>query len=105
MLKRAPAAIVVLTKVQECKGVPDPLFYFEACSAATENIFIAANGQGLSSVWLGLYPTKDRMDVVSQVLNVPEELTPFSVLPIGFADEELPAYDFFDDSIVHYNGY
>ncbi len=105
MLKRCPAAIIVLTKVQECKGVPDPLFYFEACAAATENIIIAANGNGLSSVWLGLYPTIERMQVVTEVLNIPNELTPFSVIPLGIADEDIPPHNEYHEDKVHYNFY
>lgn len=103
MLRRVPAAIVVLMKDVECMHVPDNRLYYLACSAATENILIAAHGQGFGSAWLALYPMQDRIDLVKEILNVPEGFTPFSVLPIGVPDEEFPAYDFFDETKVHYN--
>ncbi|MGQ9515504.1 MAG: nitroreductase family protein [Thermoproteota archaeon] len=53
MLTSTPMAILVCgdPKLERYKG-----FWVQDCSAATENILIAANAEGLGAVWLGVYP-------------------------------------------------
>ncbi len=65
MLRRAPVAIVVCgdwaTAYRYAKD-----YWIEDCSAATENILIAANALGLGAVWLGTYPQTDKMQQADQ---------------------------------------
>ncbi|ERI93908.1 hypothetical protein HMPREF1982_01321, partial [Clostridiales bacterium oral taxon 876 str. F0540] len=48
------------------------------CSAATENILIAAEDMGLGAVWLGVYPTDDRVQAIKELLNLPDSVIPLS---------------------------
>jgi nitroreductase len=56
MLKEAPLAVVVCgdTSLEKTKGV-----WVQDCSAATQNLLLAARALGLGSVWLGVYPLED----------------------------------------------
>jgi hypothetical protein len=73
------------------------------CAAATENMLLAAHAKGLGAVWCGVYPTEDRVANLKRLLNLPENIVPFSLVPLGFPAEEKQAPDRFDGSRVHEN--
>lgn len=62
-------------------------FWIEDCSAATENILLAATESGLGSVWCGIYPKQDRIDAVAKILNTPKNIIPFALIHIGYPNE------------------
>jgi nitroreductase len=100
MLKHAQSAILVCGDVtlEKHKGC-----WTLDCAAATENMLLAAHAKGLGAVWCGVYPTEDRMVNLKRLLNLPEHIVPFSLIPLGFPAEEKQAPDRFDDSRVHQN--
>ncbi len=55
------------------------------CSAAMENILLAATFLGLGSCWLGVYPHVERETAVRSILGIPEEITPIGIAAIGYA--------------------
>ncbi|VFQ43316.1 nitroreductase [Desulfoluna butyratoxydans] len=63
-------------------GVEEP-FWVQDCSAATQNILLACEMKGLGAVWTGVYPLQERMDAVSDILNLPEHIVPLNVIPLG----------------------
>lgn len=82
MLPGAGAAVVVCGVPE--KSVPDaPEFWVQDCSAASENILLAAESMGLGAVWLGVYPVKERIEGVRKILNIPENVVPLNILSIG----------------------
>ncbi len=60
-----------------------PRYWVQDCSAATENILIAAAGLGLGAVWLGCHPNADREAAIRAVLGIPESIGVLSLLSIG----------------------
>jgi len=83
MLFRAKAAIVVCG-VPDRSGQDSPEGYWvQDCSAATQNILLAAEAIGLGAVWTGVYPRSDRVNVVRDILGIPESAIPLNVIPIG----------------------
>ena len=88
MLKEAPLAIVVcgdMTKTREGKARE---FWVQDCSAATENILLAAHALGLGAVWTAGYPAEDRTAPVSEALGLPENVKPLCIIPIGVPAED-----------------
>jgi len=83
MLNQASAAIVVCGNMKNVSSVL-PEYWVQDCSAATENILLAAEGIGLGAVWVGLYPAKERVKKVRKVLNMPNHLVPLCVVSIGY---------------------
>lgn len=80
----APAAIVVCgDKARFLEGTDSEL-WVQDVSAASENILLAAHALGIGSVWTCLYPHKDRMSSVSEILNLPPDFVPFNVIPLGY---------------------
>jgi len=100
MLKHAQAAILVCgdMTLEKQKG-----YWTLDCAAATENMLLAAHAKGLGAVWCGVYPTEDRVANLKRLLNLPEHIVPFSLVPLGFPAEEKQAPDRFDGSRVHEN--
>lgn len=63
-------------------------FWVQDCSAAAENILIAAEDMGLGAVWLGVYPMADRVDALKELLNLPSSVIPLTIIPVGYPDEQ-----------------
>ena len=98
MLKEASAAILVCGDLEEerHKG-----FWIQDCSAATQNILIAAHAKGLGAVWLGVYPREERIDGLRKLLGIPEHVMPLSLISIGYPAEQKPPADRYDTSRIH----
>ncbi|MDR5586428.1 MULTISPECIES: nitroreductase family protein [Clostridium] len=78
-------------------------FWVQDCSAATENILVAAEDKGLGAVWLGVYPIVDRVDAIKELLNLPSSVIPLSIIPVGYPDEERKVADRFNKTRIHYD--
>jgi nitroreductase len=76
-------------------------YWVQDCSAATENLLLAAVGLGLGAVWLGVYPKEDRVAAVRQVLSVPEHITPLNLISIGHPAEKKESRTQYDQTRVH----
>ena len=102
-LKTATAAIIVCgdTKVAADKEIGE--FWVQDCSAATENILLAAHGCGLGAVWCGVYPVEERVKAVSGVLGLPENVVPLNIITLGWPDENPEVKDKYDKAKIHYN--
>ncbi len=79
MLKDAGVAILVCgdTRLEKIPG-----FWVQDCSAATQNILLAANAKGLGAVWLGIYPKEEMVKSVQELLSLPDEVIPLSLIPV-----------------------
>ena len=102
MLKMAPLAIVVCGDIT--KAHSQSLSYMlQDCSAATENILIAAHVLGLGGVWLGVHPNEDRMAGIRKLFTLPEEIIPVNVLSIGYPAEVKEPRTRYNAEYVHHN--
>lgn len=100
MLKDAPVAVLVCGDEQLLKYEG---YWIQDCSAATENILIAVQAKGLGAVWLGVYPTEDRVVGIRKLLGIPEHVIPFALISIGYPAEQKPRSDRYDTSRVRHN--
>lgn len=76
-------------------------YWVQDCSAATENLLLAATALGLGAVWLGVYPRDQRVAAVRGVLSLPEHITPLNLVSIGHPAEEKEARTQYDAARVH----
>jgi nitroreductase len=99
MLMDAPVAIAVCGDLllQKYKSQ----FWVQDCSAATENMLIAANAMGLGAVWLGIYPIANRVERMSKLLRLPENIITLCLVAIGHPAESKPPVERHDPSRVH----
>lgn len=100
MLKEASVAILVCGDLQLDKNTG---FWVQDCAAATENILIAVQDKGLGAVWLGIHPVEERALAIQQLLGLPKDIIPLSLIPVGYPAEDKPAVDRYDESRVHFN--
>ena len=97
MLEKAQAAIIVL-------GNPDvSSYWYLDCSAATQNILLAAESFGLGAVWTAAYPYEDRMEAITEILKVPEPYKPLVLIPIGYPVGSDKPKDKWNETKVHIN--
>jgi nitroreductase len=73
------------------------------CSAATENLLLAAHGKGLGAVWLGIYPREERIAAMKALMNLPAHIHPFSLISLGNTDEPPRVANRFKPERIHRN--
>ena len=103
MLKQAALAIVVCGNMDKALPGPGQGFWVQDCSAATENILLAANALGLGAVWTGLYPDENRAASVAKVLKLPQTFIPLCTILIGHPAEHPQPKDKWKPENVSYN--
>jgi len=101
----APAAILVLGNLNLARSGSSAKFWVQDCSAAVENILIAAAGLGLGTVWIGSYPKEDVMKEEREILGIPEDVYPLALVYVGYQAEELPPRTQYQESRVHWQRY
>lgn len=70
------------------------------CSAATENVLIAANALGLGACWVGIYPVEERIQGVRELVGAPDHVIPLSIVSLGYpAEKKAPPSRFKADRI------
>lgn len=105
MAENAPLAIVVCGNMQHTLDGEARDYWIQDCSAAIENILLAAHGFGLGAVWNGGYPNKERAAKVSAVLHLPENIVPLGMVVIGYPAENPEPKDKYMPENVSYNLY
>lgn len=103
--RNAPAAIVVCGNPSRSANPTARLFWEQDCSAAVENILIAAVGLGLGTVWVGVHPVAEFERVVREVVGLPRHVTPLALVYVGYPAEEKPPRTQYDPERVHLETY
>lgn len=60
------------------------LYFIQDTAAAVQNILLAAVSFGLGTCWVGAF----RETLVREALNLPANLRPVAMVPIGYPDQE-----------------
>ncbi|MGV8830052.1 MAG: nitroreductase family protein [Breznakibacter sp.] len=84
MLSSASVAIVVCGDTIKAVEGKTLGYWQQDCSAATQNVLLAAEAIGLGAVWTGVYPNMERAFAVSRILKLPEHIKPLAVIPVGY---------------------
>jgi nitroreductase len=95
MLPQARLAIAV------CGDPEISKWWVQDCTAATENILIAAAGLGLGAVWLGVQGRPEREDAVRRILSIPPAVGVLSLISMGWPAEQKESRTQFDPDRVH----
>ena len=98
----APLGILVCA---DTRSLVLPGFWIQDCSAAIENLLLAAHALGLGAVWTGVYPLEDRVAGFVQHCRLPGGVVPIGFVVLGHpADYPSPEVRFRPDR-VHRNGW
>ena len=101
MLKGAPLAIIVCGETLWMGGTENP-FWSQDCSAATQNLLLAAEAIGLGAVWTAAYPDEMRCAAISEAIGLPSTVKPLCVIPIGHPAGEDQPKDKWKPENIHY---
>ena len=71
--------------------------------ACNENILLQATHEGLGAVWLGFHPIEDRTLKLKEYLEIPDYCIPFSVICVGWPQDEGEVKLRYDESRIHYD--
>ena len=96
MIADAPLAIAVCAENEANE------FWIDDCSAATENILLAAEAMGLGGVWIGIHATASYQAAVREILRLPSGIGVHCLLAIGHPAEKRPAYGKHDSARAHW---
>jgi len=78
-------------------------FWVQDCAAATENILLKAVELGLGTVWLGIYPDENRVAKFKSLFELPANIIPISLIPVGYPDVDKETPDRLDKNRIHRN--
>ncbi|MBQ9397669.1 MAG: nitroreductase family protein [Bacteroidales bacterium] len=114
MVANAGAVIIVCgenTRLRRSHGAdPDaqPVpesnpYWYEDCSAATENLLLAATALDLGAVWLSCYPIERSVNRIREYLSIPETVTPLAIVPVGYPAETPAPKNKWKPENIHYD--
>ena len=102
-LRGAALGILVCGDLE--RALPDaPEYWVIDASIATQNMVLAAQDLGIGSVWLGCWPCEDRVQEVKELMALPENIVPQSILALGYAEEpDNEERDLYESDRVHFD--
>ena len=86
-IKDAPLVIVACadTKIEQRYGKRGRELYMICdVSASIENLMLVATEEGLGTCWVGAFEEEK----VKEILNLPENLVPVAIIPVGYPKEK-----------------
>jgi nitroreductase len=113
MLSKSGAAIVVCgmpdrskiinLAVKVASGISLQDYWITDCSAASENILLAAHALGLGAVWTAVFPKEEVIKTVRKILDIPDDVIPLNIIPIGVpVNTNTPPIDKFKEKNIHW---
>jgi nitroreductase len=73
------------------------------CEAASQALLMAAHANGLGAYVSPIYPDRDRIDGMTVLLDLPENVVAHSYVAMGYPAKIPSARDAFSNERVHYN--
>ena len=95
----APAAIIICYNTSTLKNLD---FVDINCAIAAENIWLEMEELGLGGVFMAVKPFEARVEFVTKVLNLPENIVPFGIMPFGYPKSKRHQKERFNADRVHY---
>lgn len=102
MVEEAPVALAVCS-VQD--RVKHGKMWVQDCAAATQNMLLQAHSHGYATCWVGVYSRSDRERDMAELLELPEGVVPFSLIPVGRPPESIPDPDRFKPERIRQNSW
>ncbi len=101
MLRNAPVGIVVVGDIEQVHD-GSLSYLLQDCSAAIENLLLAASMLGLGACWLGIHPREERIRRLREIFSLPQSMIPISAIALGWPDQYLEPRTRYNESNVHF---
>ena len=100
MLRNAPVAILICGDEELAHA---PAYISCDCSAATQNMLLAAHAMEIGAVWIGIYPREHRIATLKEIFRLPRNIVPFSVISLGYPAEKKEMADRYKKERIHFD--
>ena len=71
---------------------------------AGQNMILSATDKGIGSVWLGIWPQMDKVEMQKEYFHLPDSIIPHSIICFGYPDEEIKSeHVTYEEGKVHFN--
>jgi nitroreductase len=100
MLAEAPLGFVVCGDLKVAHD-QQLSYMLQDCSAAIQNVLLAAHLLGLGGCWLGIHPREERIAGVRDILSIPSHVIPVSAIALGYPGEAKEPRTRYRDEYVH----
>jgi nitroreductase len=95
----APLAILICAD----EDIAKPGRWLLDCSAAAENMLLAAHARGLGACWIGIQPVAARIEGITRLVNLPSRVQPVCMIAVGYPSETRPHPERFRPERIHHN--
>ena len=96
----AAAAILICGDMSSIKL---PEYWIQDCSAATQNLLLAAHDIGLGAVWTGVLNLPGRAEGFRTMLHLPTTIEPLGLVVLGYPAQTVEPVNRFKQERIHYN--
>lgn len=100
MAPKAPVSVLVCGDLSLEKFAG---YWVQDCSAAIQNMLLAAFGKRLGSVWTGIHPMEDRVAGFRELFRLPENVVPLGLVVLGHPAQSPSSKSRFKQERVHEN--
>jgi nitroreductase len=104
MLGSAALGIAVCGDLEAAHG-QQLSYLLQDCSAAIENLLLAAHILGLGACWLGVHPREDRIKSIKEILSLPASVIPVACISIGHPGESKEPRSTYNSDLVHFEAW
>jgi nitroreductase len=77
-------------------------YLLQDCSAAIENLLLAAHAQGLGACWVGIHPGEPLIKRVKELLSLPASFVPVAAVSLGQPGEQPALRTRYNPDYVHH---
>jgi nitroreductase len=101
--KMLPSATLAIVACGDLDAVYDRQlsFLLQDCSAAIENLLLAAHALGLGACWVGVHPSESAVHRLKELLRLPTPVIPIAAIALGYPGEQLEARTRYHREFVH----
>lgn len=75
------------------------------CSAAVQNILLAAYDLGLGSCWIAVHGMNDVVKNLQKQFKLPVGIIPIALIALGYPDEDVKTEERFNTEKIHFNNW
>jgi nitroreductase len=77
-------------------------FLLQDCSAAIENLLLAAHALELGACWVGVHPSEEAIRPLKELLSLPAPIIPIAAISVGCPGEQPEPRTRYQQSSVHF---
>lgn len=82
-----------------------PGFWVQDCSAAIQNLLLESVHLGLGGVWMGVYPSQQRVQDCQELFRLPQQIIPLGIVALGYPDEQPQPRETYQPQRIHWESW